>query len=201
MHTHLSLFTMTISLFLILDSVGNITDFLHLIQDLPRERQKPIIIREMLFALLIMVFFALVGGWILEALDLGAETVQVAGGIVLFLISIKMVFLNQGRMFTLNDKSEPFMVPIATPMIAGPSALAAIMFYSFTEHTSYELGIAILLAWAATVVVLWLAYHFRERVSGKVLIALEKLMGLILILMSVEMFLKGLKAFMLMGPK
>lgn len=196
----MSLFTMTISLFLILDSVGNITDFLQLIRDLPHERQKRIILREMVFALLIMILVALLGDYILDALHLGAETVQIAGGIVLFLISIKMVFLNQGRMFTAIDKSEPFMVPIATPMIAGPSALATIMFYSYTEHTSMDLGLAIVIAWAATVAVLGLAYHYRARVSGNILMALEKLMGLILILMSVEMFLKGLKAFMLLGP-
>lgn len=194
----MSLFTMTISLFLILDSVGNITDFLNLIRVLPAERQKPIILREMVFALAIMVFFALVGGLILEGLKLGPETVQIAGGIVLFLISIKMVF-NQTRGFTAIDKGDPFMVPIATPMIAGPSALATIMFYSYSEQTSLKLGLSILIAWAATVVVLWLAFHFRERVSGKVLTALEKLMGLILILMSVEMFLKGLKSFMTLG--
>jgi multiple antibiotic resistance protein len=194
----MSLFTMTITIFMILDSVGNITDFLHLIRDLPLERQKPIILREMLFAFLIMIFFALVGDYILDALHLAPETVQIAGGIVLFLISIKMVFLNQGRMFTAIDKSEPFMVPIATPMIAGPSALATIMFYSYTEHSSLELGLAILMAWAATVIVLLLAYQYRARVSGNILMALEKLMGLILILMYVEMFLKGLKTFMLL---
>jgi multiple antibiotic resistance protein len=195
----MSLFTMTITLFLILDSFGNITDFLNLMRDLPVERRRLILLREMMFALVIMVFFALVGGYILEGLDLAAETVQIAGGLVLFLISIKMVFLSQDRLFTAIDKGEPFMVPIATPMIAGPSALATIMFYAYSEHTSLKLGLAILLAWAATVVVLWLAYHFRERVSGKILMAIEKLMGLILILMSVEMFLKGLKAFLTIG--
>jgi multiple antibiotic resistance protein len=195
----MSLFTMTITLFLILDSFGNITDFLNLMRDLPVERRRLILLREMMFALLIMVFFALVGGYILEGLDLAAETVQIAGGLVLFLISIKMVFLSQDRLFTAIDKGEPFMVPIATPMIAGPSALATIMFYAYSEHTSLKLGFAILLAWAATVVVLSLAYHFRERVSGKILMAIEKLMGLILILMSVEMFLKGLKTFLTIG--
>lgn len=195
----MSLFTMTLSLFLILDSVGNITDFLHLIRDLPPQRQKSIILRELLFALGIMVFFALVGDLILEGLDLRGDATQIAGGLVLFLISIKMVFLNQGRMFTAVDKGEPFMVPIATPMIAGPSALATIMFYAHTEHMSLKLGYAILIAWALTAIVLGLAYLAREHVSGKILMALEKLMGLILILMSVEMFLKGVRAFVMAG--
>jgi multiple antibiotic resistance protein len=193
----MSLFTMTISLFFILDSVGNITDFLNLLRGVPVERQKPIILREMLFALIIMGSFALLGGLILDGLDLGPETVQIAGGIVLFLISIKMVFMNQGRLFTAVDKSDPILVPIATPMIAGPSALATIMFYSYSEKASLKLALAILISWAATVIVLLLAYKVREKVSGKILMVLEKLMGLILVLMSVEMFLKGVKAFML----
>lgn len=191
----MSFLTMTISLFLILDSVGNITDFLNLIRDMPIQRQKRIIFREMVIALIIMVVFHYFGEILLLSLDVGPATVQIAGGIVLFLISIKMVFPSQQRLFTAMDKSEPYIVPIATPMIAGPSVLATIMFYAYSEKTPFKVIGSILIAWALSVVVLWLAYHFREKVSGKILMALEKLMGLILTLMSVEMFLKGLKIF------
>lgn len=192
----MSLFTMTISLFLILDSVGNITDFLNLIRGLPPERQRRIIIREMVIALIIMMVFQYFGAALLESLEVGPATVQIAGGLVLFLISIKMVFTSDERLFTSIDKSEPYIVPIATPMIAGPSVLATIMFYAFAEKTAFKVELAILIAWASSVVVLWLAHRFRERMSQKILMALEKLMGLILILMSVEMFLKGLRDFM-----
>jgi multiple antibiotic resistance protein len=125
----------------------------------------------------------------------GPATVQIAGGIVLFLISIKMVFPSQQRLFAATDKSEPYIVPIATPMIAGPTVLATIMFYAFSEKTPFKVLGAIMIAWALTVMVLWLAYQFRHRMSQKILMALEKLMGLILTLMSVEMFLKGLRIF------
>ena len=186
---------MTISLFLILDSVGNITDFLNLIKDLPSGRPKRIIFREMIFALAIMVVFHFFGQFLLESLDVGPATVQIAGGIVLFLISIKMVFTHEQRLFTSIDRGEPYIVPIATPMIAGPSVLATIMFYSYAESSSIKVMTAVMIAWTLSVLVLWLAYRFREKVSQKLLLALEKLMGLILTLMSVEMFLKGLKIF------
>lgn len=186
---------MTISLFLILDSVGNITDFLNLIRDMSTERQKRIIFREMIFALIIMVVFSYFGEFLLLSLDVGPATVQIAGGLVLFLIAIKMVFPSEQRLYTSLDKSEPYIVPIATPMIAGPSALAAIMFYTYSEQAHLTVLSSILVAWAASVIVLWLAYRFRNRVSPKILTALEKLMGLVLTLMSVEMFLKGLKIF------
>lgn len=189
------LFTMTISLFFIMDSVGNITDFLNLIRVLPAERQRRIILREMFIALAIMISFKYFGVVLLSYLEVGPATVQIAGGLVLFMISINMVFTNKERLFVSTDNSEPFIVPIGTPMIAGPSVLATIMFYAFTEKTPFKVELAIVLAWFLTVVVLWLAYHYRQRVSQKILMALEKLMGLILILMSVEMFLKGLRVF------
>lgn len=188
----MSIFTITITLFLIMDSVGNITDFLNLLKEIPQERQRWIILREMLIALAIMVLFYYFGGFLLESLDVNAATVQIAGGLVLFLIAIKMIFPQGQRLFTALDKSEPFIVPIATPMIAGPSILATVMFYA-NEADSSKVIISILIAWSLSVSVFWLALRFRRQISQKAFNAVERLMGLILTLMAVEMFLKGLR--------
>lgn len=191
----MSLFTMTISLFLIMDSVGNSIDFLNVMRIIPKERQRWIILREMLIALAIMIVFQYFGELLLDALEVSPSTVRIAGGLVLFLIAIKMVFPSQQRLYVPIDASEPFIVPIATPMVAGPTILATIMFYAYNDTTPYTVVWAILIAWVLTVLVFGLIFALKERISTKVLVALEKLMGLILTLMSVEMFLKGLRIF------
>jgi multiple antibiotic resistance protein len=191
----MSIFSITITLFLIMDSVGNITDFLTLLKEIPPERQKWIIVREMLIALGIMILFHYFGGFLLDSLDVNQSTVQIAGGLVLFLIAIKMIFPQEARLFVALDKSEPFIVPFATPMIAGPSILATVMFYAH-EAERGNVIIAILIAWVLSISVLWFAFRFRRKISQKALNALERLMGLILTLMAVEMFLKGLRLFM-----
>jgi multiple antibiotic resistance protein len=193
----MSLLSISITLFLIMDSVGNITDFLALIKAIPPNRQRWVILREMLTALAIMVFFYYFGSFLLDSLDVNSSTVQIAGGLVLFLIAIKMIFPEERRMYGAIDKDEPFIVPIATPMTAGPSILATVMFYAYNEATSLRVLMAILAAWALSACVFWFAFEFHRQISPKVLNALERLMGLVLTLMAVEMFLKGLRFFIL----
>jgi multiple antibiotic resistance protein len=192
-----SLFTITIALFLIFDSVGNITDFLTLMHEIPPKRQRWILIREMLIALGITVLFYFFGSFLLEGLEVNPATLRMAGGLVMFMIAIKMIFPSDQRLFVALDKGEPFIVPIATPMIAGPSILATVMVYAHSEASAETILSGIGIAWALSVGVFWFAYRFKEKISTKVLTALERLMGLILTLMAVEMFLKGLRAFII----
>ena len=191
----MSLLSISITLFLIIDSVGNITDFLALIKKIPPERPRWVILREMLIALVIMAFFCYFGTFLLYSLDVNSSTVQISGGLVLFLIAIKMIFPEEKRMYVAIDKDEPFIVPIATPMMAGPSILATVMFYAYHEATPFRVLMGILAAWAVSACVFWFAFEFHKQISTKVLNALERLMGLVLTLMAVEMFLKGLRFF------
>jgi len=191
----MSLLTISVTLFLIMDSVGNISDFLNLIREIPIERQRWVIFREMLIALFIMFIFYYFGGFLLESLDVSGSTVQIAGGLVLFLIAIRMIFPQEKRLFVATDSSDPLIVPIATPMIAGPSILATVMFYSYDEASIFNVLCGMLIAWVLSVSVFWLAFEFQKEISSKVLTALERLMGLILTLMAVEMFLKGVRIF------
>lgn len=191
----MSFLTLALTLFLIMDSVGNINGYLSLVEELkPRLRQR-ILIREMFVALVIMFIFHYFGEILLTALELQPSTVRVAAGIILFLIAIKMVFPPDQRLNPVLEKEEPFIVPIATPMIAGPSVLATIMIYAHEESYALTLMSAILVAWGASVIVLSCAGFLKRSLGDKALVAVERLMGLVLTLMAVEMLLKGIRLY------
>lgn len=195
----MSLFTTTLSMFLIMNSVGSIMGYLELVQTLDRKRRQLIIIREMLFALLIMLFFHYVGKFLLLALEVTAQTVYLAGGLILFLIAIRMIFPQNKMPIPVNESPEPFIFPIAIPMIAGPSILTTIMLYSYQEKMSIKVMLAILIAWGFSITILFFAQNIRDVVGKRALIATERLMGLLLTMMAVEMLLKGLASLVKVG--
>jgi|SRR5579871_1841164 len=198
----MSLFTTTLSMFLIMNSVGHIMAYLGMVETLNARRRKRIIIREMFFALLIMLLFYFVGGFLLAALDVGRQTISLAGGVILFLIAIRMIFPQskpQYEMLAGREKLEPFIFPIATPMIAGPSILTTIMLYTHQGKENHRVIIAILIAWAFSITILFFAQEIRNFVGRRALIAVERLMGLLLTMMAVEMLLNGLRSIVVGG--
>jgi multiple antibiotic resistance protein len=187
---------MTFSLFLLMDAVGNLPLFIAILKDIPRKRQLQIIFRELIIALFVMVIFHFVGSAFLNALQIQQYAVLVAGGIILFLISLKMIFpsSHDAETFSSKDK-EPFIVPLAIPFVAGPAVLAAIMLYSRQQPETYITITAIVLAWAVSTIIL-LSSAFLNKILGKRgITATERLMGLILTMMSVQMFLQGISQF------
>jgi multiple antibiotic resistance protein len=193
----MSLFSLTLTFFLILDSVGHISDFNFFLKDLPEKRQKIILFREMLIALGFLVAFHYFGDFLMATLHVSPATIRIAGGLVLFLIASKMIFPSHTRQLKAPKHGEPFIVPLAIPMIAGPSILATVMFHASTEPAgSTRVLFAIGLAWSLSVATLWICWRFREVINSKALEATERLMGLVLTLLAIEMFLKGLKLFL-----
>lgn len=192
----MSLFTLTISMFLIMNSVGHIMAYLDLVSTLNERRRQKIIIREMVFALLMMLFFHFVGDFLLMALDVSSQTISLAGGLILFLIAIRMIFPQSKAPLPESERVEPFIFPIATPMIAGPSILTTIMLYAFSDQEGYKVISAILIAWAFSITILFFAQKIRDIVGRRALIALERLMGLLLTMMAVEMLLQGVKSLL-----
>lgn len=190
----MSLLTITVSMFLIMNSIGHIMGYLDLVGMLDERRRRKIIIREMLIALLLMLFFHFVGEFLLNALEIGSQTVSFAGGLILFLIAIRMIFPKSKTHIPKSDMQEPFIFPIATPMIAGPSILTTIMLYAFQDQDSYKVILAILIAWAFSITILFFAEKIKDIVGRRALIALERLMGLLLTMMAVEMLLQGVKS-------
>jgi multiple antibiotic resistance protein len=195
----MSLFTITISMFLIMNSVGHIMGYLDLVELLDEKKRQRTVIREMLFALLIMLFFHFIGDLLLKALEVGTQTVYLAGGLILFLIAIRMIFPQSKAPIPLSEKDEPFFFPIATPMIAGPSILTTIMLYAHQEQKGNNVIAAILIAWAFSITILFFAQKIKDIVGKRALIAVERLMGLLLTMMAVEMLLKGLRLLIFEG--
>ncbi|MCA9507065.1 MAG: hypothetical protein KC505_01415, partial [Myxococcales bacterium] len=186
----MSFFSTTLTMFLIMNSVGHIMGYLELVERLDSSRRQLIIVREMFLALLIMLFFYIIGDYLLEALEVNTQTISLAGGLILFLIAIRMIFpVPKPTIHTF--KEEPFIFPIATPMIAGPSILTTIMLYAHQETSGHQLVYALMIAWILSITVLFFAQQIRNVVGRRALIATERLMGLLLTMMAVEMLLKG----------
>ncbi|CAH8230570.1 putative inner membrane protein [Vibrio aestuarianus] len=184
-------------LFLIMDPLGNLPIMLSILKHLDPKRRRVVLIRELFFALIILMLFLFAGKSIMGFLHVQPETLSISGGIILFIISIKMIFPSAGCITGLAAGEEPFIVPMAIPMIAGPSVIAALLLLS-TQHPDklFELSGAVLLAWGGTFLIL-MFYNFFHKVLGeRGLKAVERLMGLLLVMISTQMFLNGVKSYM-----
>ncbi len=188
-------------LFLILDPLGNIPVFLSMLRTLPPRRQRIVLARELLIALGVLMLFLWSGKYALELMHLRQESVAIAGGIVLFLIGIRMIFPPpEGLMGELPD-GEPFIVPMAIPLVAGPSGMAAVMLMGSNEPDRlWEWSLALMLAWAATAVILFSATSLYRLLGIRALTAVERLMGMLLVAISVQMFLDGLTGYLANPP-
>ena len=184
-------------LFLILDPLGNIPVFLSLLMPLPARRQRVVLVRELLIALLVLMAFLWAGKYALELMHLRQESVAIAGGIVLFLIGIRMIFPRPEGLMGAAPDGEPFIVPMAIPLIAGPSGMAAVMLMGSNEPDRLaDWSLALLLAWGATAAILLSAPLLYRLLGARALTALERLMGMLLVAISVQMLLDGLGAYL-----
>ncbi|HET7330554.1 YhgN family NAAT transporter [Dyella sp.] len=187
-----------ILLFLIMDPLGNIPFFLTLLKDVPPKRRRAVMVRELLIALAVLLLFLMGGQLILKLLQLRQESVSIAGGIVLFLIGIRMVFPPaEGGIFGQAGEGEPFIVPMAIPGVAGPSAMAALLLLTNTQPgRTADWAIALLCAWLATAIILLSSTYLFRWLGESVLTALERVMGMLLIALSVQMFMGGIAAYL-----
>lgn len=190
------IFTIALSMFFLMDSIGNIPIFISLLKKFPPKRQFIIIVRELLIALATILLFYFIGNFFLDALSISTQTLRIAGGIILFLISIKMIFpASKPESESSALRSEPFIVPLAIPLVAGPAILAAVMIYSGEELPMLYTISAIFIAWVCTTLILIAAPFLQKILGERGIIALERLMGLILILIAIQMFLDGVSGF------
>ncbi len=185
-----------ILLFLIMDPLGNIPLFLSLLRNVAPQRRRLVLIRELLIALAVLFVFLFSGKYLLSALQLKAESVSIAGGIVLFLIGIRMIFPPKDGIFGGDAESEPFIVPMAIPAVAGPSTMAAVMLLANSNPgRTVDWSIALFLAWLATSIILISSTYLYRWLGHSVLVAVERLMGMLLVALSVQMFLDGVVAY------
>jgi multiple antibiotic resistance protein len=184
-----------VTLFLIMDPLGNVPIFLAVLKRVAPERRRKILVREVLIAYAVLLLFLLVGERVLELLQIQQETISIAGGIVLFLIAVRMIFPQAGT-FAESSEGEPLVVPLAIPLIAGPSTLATLLLLRADTESMVQLWLATTIAWLATAAILIAAPFFYRALGERGLVAMERLMGMVLVMISVQMFLNGVATFM-----
>ncbi len=183
-------------LFLILDPLGNIPVFLSMLRRLEPQRQRIVLARELLIALAVLMLFLWAGKYALEVMHLRQESVAIAGGIVLFLIGLRMIFPPPEGLMGEIPGGEPFIVPMAIPLVAGPSGMAAVMLMGSKEPDRLgEWSLALFVAWAATAAILFSATSLYRLLGARALTAIERLMGMLLVAISVQMLLDGLAGY------
>jgi multiple antibiotic resistance protein len=185
-----------VMLFLIMDPLGNLPIFTSVLKVIEPKRRRIILVRELLVALIILFIFLFSGQAILDFLNVGQETIRIAGGVILFLIGLKMIFPQPGGVTGLAVGEEPFIVPLAVPMIAGPSTLAALILLSNQDPTRMvDWSIALAAAWVVSAVILLFSGLFHKLLGERGLSAVERLMGMILIMIAIQMLLDGVSAY------
>jgi small neutral amino acid transporter SnatA (MarC family) len=157
--------------------------------------------RELLIALGVLMVFLWGGRYALELMHLRQESVSIAGGIVLFLIGLRMIFPPPEGLMGELPEGEPFIVPLAIPMVAGPSGMAAVMLMGSQEPDRMGAwSLALMIAWAATAALLFSATYLYKWLGLRVLTAIERLMGMVIVAISVQMLLDGLTAYLRVTP-
>jgi MarC family membrane protein len=186
---------------LVLDPIGNIPLFISALKNVDHARHKKIIIRESCIGLAILLVFLFTGRYILNILHISQSSLSIAGGIVLFLISIKMIFSHSEEIFGGGPEGEPFIVPLAIPLIAGPSAMTTVLLFVAREPSRWlEWLVALILAWLVSMVILLSSNRLSRFLRIRGITALERLMGMLLTTVAVEMLITGIRqSFLITG--
>lgn len=187
------LWSAMLTLFLIMDPLGNLPIVVSILKGLPAERRTKVLVRELLLSLLILLLFLFGGQAFLNLLGVKEEAVSIAGGIILFLIALRMIFPQEGGVAALKEGEEPFLFPLAVPMIAGPSILAALILLANQQPGQMlDWTLALLGAWLISSAILLFAPFLHRVLGERGLTAMERLMGMILVIISVQMLLNGI---------
>jgi multiple antibiotic resistance protein len=185
-----------IILCLVMDPIGNVPPFAAVLSPFPAERQRRIIFREMVIALGVLLVFLFMGKRLLALLQMSDPALSIAGGIILFLTAIRMIFRTAANIFECEDGGEPFIVPLAIPLIAGPSAMATVILIASREPGRWlDWLLALLVAWFVSGVILMASPALSRLLGKRGTDAVQRLMGLLLTGIAVQMFLAGVKEF------
>lgn len=191
----MSTWSAALTLFLVMDPIGNVPIWVALLRDVPPERRLLVILRENVIALCTLTLFLFFGPALMAFLGIQGPALHIAGGVVMFLIALRMIFPHPGGLF--GDETvggEPLVVPLAIPLLAGPSAMAVVMILatSSEEHPVVWLP-ALLGAWFVGLLILLPAAKLERVIGRRALIAIERLMGMLLTLIAIQMMLTGIR--------
>lgn len=185
--------------FLVIDPMGNIPVYLTVLEGVPPSRQRRVIVRELLIALGALVVFMFLGRHLLTLLQISEPSLSIAGGIILFIIALRMIFPPARHGLEEEIEGEPLVVPLAIPFVAGPSALATALLVMSREPGRWpEWLLALFLAWLASAAIIYASPWLRRLLGRRGLIAIERLMGMILTTLAVQMFMTGLAEFLVL---
>lgn len=191
-----SFISSVITLALVMDGFGNIPLFITALKKVAPERRKIVLLRELGIALLIMIAFLFMGKWFLHAFGIHEYSLSIAGGIILFIISVKLVFGGEDEPKNDPKEDEPFVVPLAIPLVAGPAALSMVMITAAQQSNKLITLGAVVVASLINSAILMASFPLSKLLGKRGLIAIERLTGMILILMSVDMVMGGISTFM-----
>jgi multiple antibiotic resistance protein len=192
-----SVLSAALLMLLVMDPFGNIPFYVAELQHVDPARRSRVVVRELLFALAVLLVFLFAGQFILNALQISEPALTAAGGCLLFLISVKMVFPGRRDWAAEEGTGEPFIVPLAVPYVAGPSAMAALLLIMNREPERWPAWLlAVFLAWLVTAVIISLAAPLARLLGRKGLIAIERLMGMLLVGIAVQMLMTGIAQFL-----
>jgi MarC family membrane protein len=197
-HSFLSAF---ILLLLVLDPFGSLPVFIPIMRGVPRERRAWVAVREVGIAFAVLVAFMFLGNGFLNVMRLSERSLEVAGGVILLMVAIRMIFSHEGGVYGVPEGKEPFIFPLAVPLLAGPSAMATVLLLASRQPDRMGAWIgALACAMAVSGLVLVGCARIRRWLGDSVVSAFEKLMGLVLTAVAVEMILAGLKRYFMGAP-
>jgi len=195
----MTIWTGALMLYLILDPVGNTPLLITLLKDTSASRRNWVIARENLIALGVLLFFLYFGRPLLNFLGIHGPELEIAGGVVIFLISLRMIFPAAGGIMGESEfAGEPFVVPLAIPLIAGPSAIAVVMLFTSARPDPISMPgatLAVVLAWAASLATLLLGHQLARVLGRRGVVATERLMGMVLCVIAVHILMTGIESY------
>ena len=181
--------------FLVMDPLGNLPVFITTLENLPPKRYGAVVLRESLIALGVLLLFFFCGGKILEFFHISKASLELSGGIILFLIAIKLIFSTPAEQMQRqnNPAHEPFIVPLAIPLFAGPGSMSTAILLGGKSGSLFAEALALICAWSICTLILLSGRYAGKFLGTKVLAAMESLMGLLLTTMALDMIISGIK--------
>lgn len=192
----MSIIQLAMIFFIVTNPIGNSPTIIALIKDYTVREQQKILFREAMFSMLLAIFFLFLGETFLGFLNIQKYALTTSGGIILFMVALKMIFSVRDESKVEQPKQAPFIVPIATPLLSGAGLLTMIMLYSKQEGNDLKILLAILLAWVGVTAVLVTAPYLQILIGKRGLFALEQLMGMLLAMIAMEMVVQGTSLFL-----
>lgn len=187
--------------FIVMDPLGNVPLFISVLRTVEPTHRRKIILRESLIGLAVLLLFLFQGGRLLALLHMSISSLSLAGGIILFLIALSMIFKGGEELFHADAHADPFIVPLAIPLIAGPSAISTVTLWSAQIGIDFiGVVVALLCAWLLGTIILLASGVIYRLLGPRVLMAVERLMGLMLAVISVEMLVNGLRQLAVLPP-